>query len=76
MVHPAILDRGNEKFVQWKKPLQSKGDTTNVHGHDSTSRMRKKKQTTKQNFALTSLVASIQRSGVEDKTMLEIPLQY
>lgn len=76
MVHPAILDRGNEKFVQWKKPLQSKGDTTNVHGHDSNSRMRKKKQTTKQNFALTSLVASIQGSGVEDKTMLEIPLHY
>ena len=67
MVRPATLDRGNEKFVQWKEPLQSKGDTTNFDGHDYTSRVRKKKQTARQNSTLTSPVASILGSGVEER---------
>ncbi len=67
MVRPATSDRGNEKFVEWKEHVQSKGDIANVDGHDSTSRVRKKKQATRQNFMLSSFVASIQGPGVEEQ---------
>lgn len=67
MVRPATSDRGNEKFVEWKERVQSKGDIANVDGHASTSRVRKKKQATSQKFLLPSFVASNRGPRVEEQ---------
>lgn len=67
MFRPATSNRGNEKFVEWKEPVQSKRDIANVDGHDCTSRQSKKKQATRHKFMLSSFGVSIQRQGIEEQ---------
>lgn len=65
MGRPGRSDRGNEKFVQWKEPVQSKGGTSNVDGPDNTSTVRKNRVTRRQKSLLTSLEATIQEAPAE-----------
>lgn len=60
-------ERGNEKFVQWKEPVESEGDKANFDGPDSTAGAREKKQTRRQTAILSALAATIQRPVVEEQ---------
>lgn len=44
MVPSATSDRANEKFVQWRQPVESRGKELHDEGDASTSRGKKKKQ--------------------------------
>ena len=67
MVLPATLDRGKEKFVQWKEPTQLKADRGNAHAHASTSKGRKKKHRGRLKSQRSSPRASIQGPRVEEE---------
>lgn len=66
MVCSTSSDRANEKFVQWKEPMQLGGGTTNVDGDASTSRGRKKKWSTRGTVFRGAGDTTLEGPGVED----------
>ena len=68
MVRPITTERVNEKFVQWKEPLQSTGGAPNGEGEASTSKRRKKKLSRSLGTALGGGSASERCARVEEST--------
>lgn len=66
MVCPTSSDRGNENIVQWKKPMQLTGSTANVDGDVSTSRGRKKRQSTRGIVSYRAGDTALEGPAVED----------
>lgn len=66
MVGPSSKDRTNEKFVQWKEPLQGSGGTVNDDGNDSTSRSRKNKHSRRGKSSNGAAGATLQGGTVEE----------
>lgn len=66
MARPSRAERGPEKFVQWKEPVEAEGDTSNFDGPDSNRAVRKNKPTRRQKSLLASMAASVEGARVEE----------
>lgn len=65
MVPPGNSKRATKKFVQWKEPMKTRGQSTTLDGDASTSTGRKNKHPRRVRILEGQAVASIQAAEVE-----------